>query len=157
MDKRKVTKRLSRDTSYKKNGKSYQEKLSPAEIKKKLEEYSQVDDISNVPLGSHIRYFTFNPKTGEKQFRLGGFLAKIDPEGKYIICENGNFSWSVQVSNSVFFRKLSFSELKEELIEKISKKFEKEINSLKKENKNLKDTLKQIKKEFKSSKSSKNK
>ena len=149
MDKKKVTKRLSRDTSYKKKGKSYQEKLSPAEIKKKLEEYSQVEDINEVPIGSHIRYFTFNPKNGEKQFRLGGFLAKIDKGGKYIICENGNFSWSVQISNSVYFRKLKFSELKDELIEKISKKFEKEIKSLKKENKNLKDALKEIKKQVK--------
>ena len=44
MDK-KVTKRLSRDTNYKKTGKSYQEKLSPSEIKKKLEEYN-TDDLS---------------------------------------------------------------------------------------------------------------
>ena len=45
----KITKRLSRDSTYKKTGKSYQEKLSPNEIKKKLEEYSQVDDITIYP------------------------------------------------------------------------------------------------------------
>jgi hypothetical protein len=145
----KITKRLSRDSTYKKTGKSYQEKLSPNEIKKKLEEYSQVDDITNVPLGTHVRYFTINTKTGDKQFRLGGFLAKIDSKLQYVICQNGTLSWSVQIKNSVFFRKMSFSDMKEELIEKISKKYEDKIQKLKLENKKLKDTLKQIKKEAK--------
>ena len=145
----KITKRLSRDTTYKKSGKSYQEKLSPNEIKKKLEEYSQVDDITQVPIGTHVRYFSINTKTGEKLFRLGGFLAKIDPKLQYVICQNGTLSWSVQIKNSVFFRKMSFSDLKEELVEKISKKYENKITSLKNENKKLKDALKQIKKEAK--------
>ena len=148
MDK-KITKRLSRDTNYKKNGKSYQDKLSPSEIKKKLEEYSQVEDVKNVSIGTHMRYFTFNPKTGEKQFRLGGFLSKIDPEMKYVILQNGSFSWSVQLSGTVFFKKMSFTELKDELKEKIYKKFEKQINNLKKENFKLKETLKEIKNQIK--------
>jgi mannose-1-phosphate guanylyltransferase len=148
MDK-KITKRLSRDTNYKKSGKSYQEKLSPSEIKKKLEEYSQVEDIRKVSIGTHMRYFTFNPKTGEKQFRLGGFLSKIDPEMKYVILQNGSFSWSVQLSGTVFFKKMSFTELKEELKEKIYKKFEKQISNLKKENFKLKETLKEIKNQIK--------
>ena len=59
----KITKRLSRDTTYTKTKKTYQEKLSPAEIKKKLEEYKQVEDISGLVLGNHLRYFTFNKKT----------------------------------------------------------------------------------------------
>lgn len=100
------TKRLNN-----KNGnKSYQDSLTPAEIKKKLEEYQQVDDIIDVKIGTHLRYFTFNPSTGKKQFRLGGFLSKIDE--KYVVLNNGEFSWSVQLDKSVFFKKLSFSELK---------------------------------------------
>jgi len=145
MDK-KITKRLSRDTTYKKKGKSYQESLSPADIKKKLEEYSQVEDITQVEIGTHIRYFTFNPETNEKQFRLGGFLAKIDPKMKYIICQNGSLSWSVQIDKTIFFKKMSFSDLKEELTETIKKKYESQIKSLKKENKKLKAALKEIKK-----------
>ena len=145
----KITKRLSRDSTYKKNGKSYQEKLSPSEIKKKLEEYSQVDDISKVQIGTHLRYFTFNPKTGEKQFRLGGFLSKIDSEMKYVILQNKTFSWSVQIGTTVFFKKMTFIELKEELKEKIYKKFEKQISNLKKENFKLKETLKEIKNQIK--------
>ena len=142
-----VTKRLSRDTSYSKTSKSYQEKLSPNDIKKKLEEYKQIDDISNISLNSHLRYFSFNPKTGKKQFRLGGFLTKIDKD--YVILSNGNLSWSVQINNAVFFQKLTFSELKHELTEKISSKYEKKIEKLNEENIILKDTLKKVKKQLK--------
>lgn len=143
----KLTKRLSRDTNYNKKTKSYQEGLSPAEIKKKLEEYKQVDDIEDVSLNTHIRYFTFNPTNGKKQFRLGGFLTKIGD--KYVVLSNGSLSWSVQKKNTVFFSKMSFSDLKDELIEKISKKYEKEISKLADENKELKNTLKKLKNELK--------
>ena len=127
-----ITKRLSRDTTYTKTKKSYQDKLSPSEIKQKLAEYKQVDDIDSVSLNSHVRYFTFNPKNGKKLFRLGGFLTKIDKE--YVILSNGKFSWSVQKKNSVFFQKMNFNELKDELSKKIAKKYEKQIEKLKYEN-----------------------
>jgi hypothetical protein len=140
---RNTTKRLNNSN----NNKSYQDSLSPAEIKKKLEEYQQVDDIDDVKIGTHLRYFTFNPSTGKKQFRLGGFLSKLDQD--YIIMNNGQLSWSVQKEKSVFFKKLSFGELKEELIEKISKKYEKKIVDLVEENSKLKSTLKTIKKQLK--------
>lgn len=144
-----VTKRLSRDTSYKKTKKSYQDNLSPDEIKKKLEEYKQIDDITKVSLNSHLRYFTINLKNGQKQFRLGGFLTKIDEKKKYVILSNGTLSWSVQIKNSVFFQKMSFGELKTELIKKIEKKYEKKIERLEIENNQLKDTLKKVKKQVK--------
>ena len=131
----------------KKTTKSYQDKLSPDEIKSKLEEYSQVDDIKDVSLNSHLRYFTINTKTGKKQFRLGGFLTKIDNE--YVVLSNGNLSWSVQIKSSVFFKKMNFSDLKDELIQKISSKYEKKISKLTEENIILKDTLKQVKKQLK--------
>ena len=142
-----ITTRLSRNTQYNKNKKSYQETLSPDEIKKKLEEYKQIEDINNTSLNTHIRYFTINPDNNMKQFRLGGFLTKIEPE--YIILSNGKLSWSVQLKNSILFEKMTFTDLKEELVNKISKKFEKEINELTDENKKLKNTLKQVKKEIK--------
>lgn len=147
MSNKNITKRLSRDTNYKKTNKSYQDNLSPDEIKKKLEEYKQVEDISEINLNSHLRYFSFNPKTGKKQFRLGGFLTKIDKE--YVILSNGSLSWSVQKKNSVFFVKMNFSDLKNELIEKISKKYEKKIEKLSEENVLLKETLKKVKKQLK--------
>ena len=140
----KLTRRLNNNGN---GNKSYQDSLSPDQIKKKLEEYQQVDDITTVPLNTHLRYFTFNPTTGKKQFRLGGFLSKIDE--KYVVLNNGEFSWSVQLDKTVFFKKISFSDMKEELIEKISKKFEKKIAKLVEENQNLKDTIKKIKKQIK--------
>tara|TARA_Y100000590_G_C15698035_1_gene1005865 strand:+ start:891 stop:1325 length:435 start_codon:yes stop_codon:yes gene_type:complete len=140
---RNTTKRLNNS----KNNKSYQESLSPAEIKKKLEEYQQVDEIDDVKIGTHLRYFTFNPSTGKKQFRLGGFLSKTDKD--YIVMNNGEFSWSVQKDKTVFFKKLTFGDLKEELVEKISKKYEKKIIELTEENIKLKNALKTIKKQLK--------
>ncbi len=140
-----TTKRLSADTEYKKIGKSIQQNLSPDEIKEKLKEYIPLDTIDETPLNSHIRYFSIN--NGKKQFRLGGFLTKIDTD--YVVLSNGKLSWSVQKKNSIFFKKMSYDELKEELIEKISNKFEKKIISLEKENEALKTTLKDIKRTIK--------
>lgn len=139
-----MTKRLSRDTQYKKTTKSYQEKLSPDEIKEKLEEYKQVDNIDDIPLNTHLRYFMIDIKTGKKSFRLGGFLTKIQDE--YVVLSNGNLSWSVQKKNNIFFQKMTFEDLKDELIEKITKKFEKKIQDLVNENNKLKETLKEVKK-----------
>jgi hypothetical protein len=138
----KITKRLSRDSSYTKSKKSYQESLSPDEIKQKLEEYKPVEDIRTVALNTHVRYFTIN-KAGEKQFRLGGFVTKIAPE--YVILANNNLSWSVQIKNTIFLAKMSFGDLKDEIVKKVSKKFDKELSELAEENKRLKDTLKQVK------------
>lgn len=143
----KITKRLSRDTQYTKSKKSYQDSLSPDDIKQKLEEYKQVDDIKTVSLNTHVRYFTINNKTGEKQFRLGGFVTKL--ADAYVILANNNLSWSVQIKTSIFFEKMSFSDMKEEIIKKISKKYEKELTELADENKQLKDTIKQVKNEVK--------
>ena len=138
-----TTKRLNNSNG----NKSYQDSLSPAEIKKKLEEYQQVSETDDVKIGTHLRYFTFNPSTGKKQFRLGGFLSKTDKD--YIVMNNGEFSWSVQKDKTVFFKKLSFGDLKEELVEKISKKYEKKIIELTEENVKLKNALKTIKKQLK--------
>jgi hypothetical protein len=140
-----ITKRLSRDTTYKKKQGSYQENLSPKEIKEKLQEYKQVNNIMDVALNTHLRYFTVNKNTGEKQFRLGGFLSKIDPDGKYVILNNKSLSWSVQIKTSIFFQKMSFTELKQELTEKIYSKFENDLKKLKEENKLLKETIREIK------------
>jgi hypothetical protein len=125
--------------------KSVQENLSPDEIKKKLEEYKLSEEIDSVQPGTMVRYFSINPSNGKKQFRLGGKIIKNEPD--YMVLESGNkVRWSVQKKNTIFYQKMSFSELKEELIKKISRKYEKEINDLLTENEKLKETLKEIKK-----------
>jgi hypothetical protein len=143
MQSQKITKRLSRDNNYQRPKKTYQDKLSPEEIEEKLEEYIKVDDITKVPLNSHLRYFTLNKKTNKKEFRLGGFLTNRDQPDKYVILSNGTISWSVQIENSIFFKKLTVKELKGE--------YEEKIESLEKENAKLKKALLKYKK-----KSSKN-
>jgi len=137
------TKRLKNDVT--KTNNSYQNSLSPAEIKEKLEEYKKIEDISTVSLNAHLRYFIIDEKTGEKQFRLGGFLTKIDKDKGYIVLSNGQFSWSVQISSSIFFKKMTFQELKEEVIVDVGKVYKDEISKLKNENKTLKQALKDIK------------
>jgi hypothetical protein len=144
------TKRLTNDAQ--KSTNSYQDKLSPEDIKEKLEEYKKVEDITKVSLNAHLRYFTINEKTGDKQFRLGGFLNKLDNDKGYVVLSNGTLSWSVQIKNSIFFKKMSFQELRKEIVENVEKLYIEEIKNLKNENKKLKDTLKEIKAETKLSK-----
>ncbi len=130
--------RLTKDTNYKKVGKTFQESLSPNEIKEKLENYKRVDNIDDIQLNTHIRYFTNDKKTGKKHFRLGGFLTKLDKD--YIVLSNGQLSWSVQKNSSIFFAKISNNISPKEI-----EKYDEKIQSLIEENKRLKDTLKQVK------------
>lgn len=146
------TKRLTKDD--KKTNNSYQNKLSPKEIKQKLEEYKRVNDISKVALDAHLRYFTTNDK-GEKLFRLGGFLKKIDLEKGYVILSNGQLNWSVQIKNSIFFQKMSFQDLKAELKEEIEKKYLADMKKIVDENNKLKNALKDIKNQATKSKKKK--
>ena len=148
MENKNITKRLTRDNNYSRPKKTYQDNLSPDEIKQKLEEYKKINDITKADLNTHLRYFIID-KTGNKQFRLGGFLNKIDKDLKYVILSNGKFSWSVQIDNSIFFQKVTFGELKLELIHEISNKYLLQIKKLKEENDKLKIVLKEIKKRLK--------
>lgn len=142
-----ITKRLSRDTAYKTPENTYQSSLSEVDIAKKLEDYTRVktSEIFKIPIGTHIRYFTINPKNGNKQFRLGGNLSKFGENGEYIVCSNGTFSWSVQLSNSIIYKKLSISELKENTKKIAIDDTKNEMSDLLKENKELKKMIKEIK------------
>jgi|TARA_E500000178_G_C16639319_1_gene581235 hypothetical protein len=144
------TQRLTKDK--KKSQDSYQSKLSPSEIKEKLEEYKIVTDINSVALNSHLRYFTTDKKTKEKLFRLGGFLTKIDKEKGYLILSSGKFTWSVQLEGTTFFQKMTFKEFKKEIESELKEKYKSKINKLEEENNKLKDTLKEIKHEIKKNK-----
>lgn len=61
-------------------------------ILEKLKDYEEVDDITKVPLNTHIRYIVF--QNGKSKFRLGGFLKIIKDE--YLVLSNGKVTWSVQ-------------------------------------------------------------
>ena len=151
----KGTKRLANDKNYKRPSKTYQDNLTNQEIKEKLKEYKKVDNILAVSIGNHIRYFTTDPKTKEKSFRLGGTLNKIDPEGRFIVLSNGSVTWSVQIANSVFYRKMTPDEFKQELKNEIKKELQTEEQShdddfeiLKKEFKTLSKKYLALEKEY---------
>ena len=159
MDNNKPNKRLTTDKNYKRPDKTYQDTLTNQEIKDKLKEYKKCQDIKTVSIGTHLRYFTIDPNTKEKMFRLGGTLNKIDPEGRFVVLGNGNLSWSVQITGTIFWQKLSEVEIKEELKEELKKELKKEfINAdgfvtdqiLEKENKDLKKEIKNLQKKLES-------
>ncbi len=143
------TKRLSNEVNNKPkpNEKTYQASLTKEDIAKSLEDYVRVESnkMHLVPLNTHLRYFVINPKTGEKQFRLGGFLTKIDESNQYVVLSNGQYSWSVQLATSLFYKKLSPNEYKEHLQTEIDKNYESQMSKLIEENKKLKKMIEQIK------------
>lgn len=140
------TKRLSRDTTYKPSEKTYQSSLSNEDIAKKLEGYKRIESnkISTIPLNTHLRYFTVNPKNNEKSFRLGGFLSKYGDNSQYIVLNNGEKSWSVQLGGSIFYKKLDLNEYKEQVVSEVDESLKKQMDMLMKENKKLKDAIKDI-------------
>ena len=119
---------------YKKNGFerpeiTYTDQLSKEEIQDKLADYSKVEDIYKVPLGVHLRYFV--KKDGQMLFRMGGQLFKNNGLPEYVILKSGtNAQWSVQVKDTIFYRKMTLDEIKKEYEDIIKKKNEK-IQALK--------------------------
>ncbi len=106
------------DDSYKRPKKTLTDKLTSEDIKNKLEDYIEVEDISKVPLNTHIRYFTeIEDKVKKKKikvFRLGGFLINKNNYDQYVVLSNTpetcfinnkKKTWSVNTKTSIFYRK----------------------------------------------------
>ena len=131
------------------------EKLTMEEIKEKLEDYVEIDDISVVPLDTHLRYFAevTDEKTGKKKkiFRLGGFLKNKNNYDKYVVLSStpSSFSngktWSANTKTSIFYKKMTIAEIKEAMQDEIDE-LKTNYNRLKKENKKLKEEIKQLQK-----------
>ena len=155
MNPTKITRRLA--NSSKPEGLTYQEKLTPEDISKKLLDYVKVqpNEIFKIPLNTHLRYISINSKTGEKSFRLGGFLTKFGDNNEYIVLTNNNVSWSVQLATSIIFKKLSPNELIHKVETEVHDEVKKRMDQLEKENKDLKKIIKQIKVTTENSKSKK--
>ena len=147
--------RLGND-DYKRPNKTKQDKLTKEEIKEMLEDYIEVDDISKVPLNTHIRYFSEKKneksKKIEKVFRMGGFLVNKNNYDKYVILatapntgviNSAAKSWSVNTVSSIFYRKLTYEEVKEQFKDTIEDQNQ-QIEILKKELKKLKAELKKL-------------
>jgi len=118
----KSVKKLGTDQSYKRPKVTFQEKLSADEIAEKLQGYEQVADIAEVPLQTHLRYF-IKDENGNQVFRLGGFLYNKTNAEKFVMLSNGKNVWSVQVKNTVFFKKMS----QKEEIDSLHKQYQKKI------------------------------
>jgi hypothetical protein len=135
--------------SINKQNESYTDKLDEDDIMTKLEDYVKVENIAEVSLNTHVRYFLLvtDKKKGTitRKFRLGGFLSKRDPEGKYVILSNGKTTWSVQVESAVFYRKMTITEVKDEYEQDLLK-YEKINKKLLEKNKKLKDLLEDLEK-----------
>jgi len=131
------TSRLTK-SGYSRPDKTYTDMLTKDQILDKLDGYKQVDDLFKVPLGSHIRYFKKLPN-GKDKFCMGGFLHKNDGLPKYVILNNGKNSWSVQVKDTKFFRKLSNKEVVDA--------YETKLEELEEKNKSLRTYIKKIKEE----------
>jgi hypothetical protein len=142
-----MSKKLTNTTGYERPKKTYQDTLTNKEIKEKLAEYKKCTDIKKVSIGTHLRYFTTDPETKKLLFRLGGTLNKIDPEGRYVILNNGTVSWSVQINGTQFWQKLSEAEIKEELKEGLKEELKKEL--LTDSHANIDQENKELKKEIK--------
>ena len=87
------------------------------EIADKLKMYKKIDsleELSKIPLNTHIRYFSVDKDAKgkkTKKFRLGGFLNNKDTYDKYVILTNKNISWSVNTQTSILYRKLNDDEI----------------------------------------------
>ena len=115
-------------TEYTRPPRTYQDSLTQEQIKEKLQDHTKVDSISEVPLNTPLRYFTYraNPetKTQERVFRLGGRLINKNHADKYVVLSNGTHSWSVNTATSTFFRPLTVSEVHD--------RYEKQVNHMRK-------------------------
>jgi len=104
------------ETEYERPLITHTEKLSKQQIQKLLEDYEQINNIeelSKVPIGTHLRYF--DKKDNELKFRTGGVLIVNTGLPDYIILSSGHISWSVQIDTSIFFRRVTLKEYKEEV------------------------------------------
>lgn len=129
----KYSKPLGADKAYKRPEITYQEQLSKEEIMEKLKGYIKVIDIKEVPINTHLRYFIMGPD-GKPVFRTGGLLYNKLNADIYVVLTNGKKSWSVQIKNTVFYKKMSHTEELASMERKYNKKLEEKnetINDLK--------------------------
>ena len=131
--------RISAD-DYKKDGNTTQDNLTNDDINILLEEYAEVDEITELKPGIHVRYFNIITKKDSEQkiFRMGGTIIKIDYDKKYMVLSNGKISWSVQINNNnIFYRKMTTQEVKDF--------YENELNNMEEDVKKYKSIIDKFK------------
>jgi hypothetical protein len=106
----KIKQKLGADKTYVRPKVTKTEKLTPDEISKMLEGYKVVEDFTDVPLGTHVRYFIKDKVTGKDLFRTGGFIENKKGLPEYITLANGKIGWPVQLKGATVFVKMSNKE-----------------------------------------------
>ena len=110
----KIKNKLDKD-NYKRPELTYTDKLSKVQIKELLVDYEKINNIKEleqIPSGTHMRYFEM--KNNELKFRTGGILTVVTGLPDYIILNNNKISWSVQVKNCIFFKRITIKQIREE-------------------------------------------
>lgn len=121
MNEKKTIRLGGADDNYIRPTKTYQQNLNENQIKEKLMEYKRIDLIENsknIPLNCHIRYFNITDNN-QKQFRLGGYLKKVDLDKRYCVLTNNKQSWCVNLDKSILFKKIDYSDYKNLLEENL--------------------------------------
>lgn len=109
---------------------TYTEKLSKVQIQDLLVDYEQIKDnteLSVIPPGTHLRYFQM--VNSKLKFRTGGILTVKSGLPNYVILSSGKVSWSVQVAECIFFKRITIKQLKKEFNKLLEDK-QKDIISL---------------------------
>jgi len=129
----------------KKKDKTFQESLTDDDIHILLEYYEQINNIHELKPGLLIRYYKISNENNKitKLFRIGGTIIKIDFDKQYIIVSNGKINWSVQIENSIFYRKITYDDLKKFYENELDNK-DLEIKKYKKYISNLKNKINTI-------------
>ena len=134
-DKSTLNNDITDNKKYDRPTQTYTDKLSKDDVEKKLEDYKKVDDIYKIPLNTHLRYFI--KKDDQLVFRMGGILKNNNNLPDYVILKSATGpEWSVQVKDTIFFKKMTVSEIKEE--------YEKIITDLNIKIKKLKNRIKEL-------------
>lgn len=132
---KKSSKKNKAKNGYERPKTTFTDNLDKEDVEKKLEDYQKVDDITKVPIGTHLRYFT--KKDGELIFRMGGVLKINKDLPKFVILKNAvGVEWSVQVADTIFYKKMTIQEIKDEY-ENIIKELNGKIKKLKEKIKEL--------------------
>lgn len=135
--------RLTQD-NYKRPKKTVSDKMTAEEIEEKLDEYTRVEDMNDVPVGTHLRYF--DTTDGKMLYRPGGNLINKSGLPEYIVLRAVAGTFSVQMKNKIFYRKMSAKEKEVEFNQIISEK-DNLIKELQLENKSLIHSLAKKEKE----------
>lgn len=132
------------DDQYNKPPLTFTESLSKEEIKKLLEDYDQITSIDELEKGIHVRYFS-KQEDDKYKFRMGGIIIIIKDE--YVIMSNGKKKWSVQINDTIFFKKKSLSKIKDDHKKEIMR-YEKIIDNQNKKIEELEKKIQQQKLEY---------